>query len=213
MWELPQNSADSESKKAELEYRFFKLGGQIPICIRVKSNRNGRSGSFFLTLGVKAKIWPLQDDIFMSVLSKAHRTPSLTKENAVKGWFVVDAEGKTLGRLASGIAARLRGKHKATFTPNQDCGDNIIVINASKVKVTGNKEMQKIYYHHSRYPGGMTETVFKDLITKQPEKVIYEAVKGMLPKSKLGDKILTHCKIFSGAEHNLQAQKPVKLEI
>ncbi|AXX14791.1 50S ribosomal protein L13 [Leptospira borgpetersenii] len=150
----------------------------------------------------------------MSVVSKAHRTPSLTKENAaVKSWFVVDAEGKTLGRLASGIAARLRGKHKATFTPNQDCGDNIIVINASKVKVTGNKETQKMYYHHSRYPGGMTETVFKDLIAKQPEKVIYEAVKGMLPKSKLGDKMLTHCKIFSGAEHNLQAQKPVKLEI
>lgn len=175
--------------------------------------RNGRFGSFFLTLGVKAKFCPLQDRYFMSVLSKAHKTSSLTKENAVKGWFIVDAEGKTLGRLASGIAARLRGKHKPTFTPNQDCGDNIIVINASKVKVTGNKETQKMYYHHSRYPGGMTETVFKDLIAKQPEKIIYEAVKGMLPKSKLGDKMLTHCKIFSGAEHNLQAQKPVKLEI
>lgn len=149
----------------------------------------------------------------MTILSKIHKTPSLKKEEIKKNWYLVDAEGQTLGRLCSQIAHRLRGKHKPTYTPNQDCGDNIIVINAAKVKVTGKKYSQKIYYHHSLYPGGMTAIPFKDLIKKNPERVIREAVKGMLPKNKLGDKMLTHCKIFAGSEHNLQAQKPIKLNL
>jgi large subunit ribosomal protein L13 len=149
----------------------------------------------------------------MALISPIHRTPSLKKEEIKKNWYLIDAEGKTLGRLCSQIAIRLRGKHKPSYTPNQDCGDNIIVINAAKVKVTGRKNEQKIYYHHSLYPGGMSAIAFKDLIVKNPERVIREAVKGMLPKSKLGDKMLTHCRIFAGSEHNLQAQKPIKLEI
>jgi large subunit ribosomal protein L13 len=149
----------------------------------------------------------------MALVSPIHRTPSLKKEEVKKAWYLIDAEGKTLGRLCSQIASRLRGKHKPTFTPNQDCGDNIIVINAAKVKVTGRKNEQKIYYHHSLYPGGMSAIAFKDLVKENPERIIREAVKGMLPKSKLGDKMMTHCRIFSGGEHDLHAQKPVKLEI
>jgi large subunit ribosomal protein L13 len=149
----------------------------------------------------------------MALVSPIHRTPSLKKEEVKKAWYLIDAEGKTLGRLCTQIASKLRGKHKPTFTPNQDCGDNIIVINASKVKVTGRKNEQKIYYHHSLYPGGMSAIAFKDLIKSNPERIIREAVKGMLPKSKIGDKMLTHCRIFAGSEHDLQAQKPVKLEI
>lgn len=149
----------------------------------------------------------------MALLSKIHKTPSLKKEEIKKNWYLVDAEGQTLGRLCSQIAHRLRGKHKPTYTPNQDCGDNIIVINAAKVKVTGKKYLQKIYYHHSLYPGGMSAISFKDLIKKNPERIIREAVKGMLPKNKLGAKMLTHCKIFAGSEHNLQAQKPIKLNL
>jgi len=149
----------------------------------------------------------------MAIVSKEQRTPSLKKEEIQKKWFVVDASGKTLGRLSSQVAARLRGKHKPQFTPHVDCGDNIIVINASKIKTTGNKFQQKIYYHHSRYPGGLREMSFKEVSEKQPENIIISAVKGMLPKSRLGDKMLTNLRVYSGAEHNLLAQKPEKLEI
>ncbi|MCU0824512.1 MAG: 50S ribosomal protein L13 [Leptospira sp.] len=149
----------------------------------------------------------------MELLSKAHKTPSLKKEEIKKQWYIVDASGKTLGRLASQVATRLRGKHKANFTPNQDCGDNIIIINASKVEVTGRKREQKIYYHHSRYPGGMTAIAFHKLIQENPERILMEAVKGMLPKSKLGDQMLRNCRVFAGSEHDLVAQKPLKLEI
>jgi large subunit ribosomal protein L13 len=149
----------------------------------------------------------------MGILSQANKTPSLKKEEIRKEWFVVDASGKTLGRLASKVASRLRGKHKPTFTPNQDCGDNIIVLNASKVKVTGNKPKAKIYHHHSRYPGGLTSISFQDLIKKDPERIILEAVKCMLPKSKLGSRMLTNLRVFPGDTHNLPSQKPVKWEI
>jgi len=148
----------------------------------------------------------------MAVLSKAHKTPSLKKEEIQKAWFIIDASGKNLGRLCSEVARRLRGKHKPTFTPNQDCGDGIIVINACKVNVTGNKRKNKLYYHHSRYPGGMKVVSFEELIAKDPAKVILEGVKGMLPKSRLGAQMLTHCRVFADANHNLQAQKPVKIE-
>ncbi|GBF49532.1 50S ribosomal protein L13 [Leptospira ryugenii] len=149
----------------------------------------------------------------MELLSKPHKTPSLKKEEVQKQWYIVDASDKTLGRLASQVASRLRGKHKATFTANQDCGDNIIIINAAKVNVTGRKREQKIYYHHSRYPGGMTAVPFHKLVSENPERILLEAVKGMLPKSKLGAQMLSNCRVFAGAEHNLAAQKPLKLEL
>ncbi len=149
----------------------------------------------------------------MQLLNKEHKTPSLKTAEVQKQWLLVDAAGKTLGRLASEVASRLRGKHKATFTPNQDCGDNVIIINASKVQVTGRKSEQKIYYHHSRYPGGMKAIAFHKLIQENPERIVTEAVKGMLPKSKLGDVMLKNCRVFANDKHNLQAQKPVKWEI
>jgi large subunit ribosomal protein L13 len=147
-----------------------------------------------------------------TTISPIHKTPYLKKEQIEKSWFVIDAADKTLGRLSAFVVTRLRGKHKPQFTPNQDCGDNIIIINASKIKVTGNKAKQKMYYQHSRYPGGMTVTSYSEMMAKDPTKVLYKAIRGMLPKSKLADKILTNVRIFPGAEHTLQAQKPAILE-
>lgn len=149
----------------------------------------------------------------MAIISKEQRTPSLKKEEIVKKWYLVDASDKTLGRLTSQIASRLRGKHKPRFTPHVDCGDNIVVINAGKIKTTGNKFNQKVYYHHSRYPGGLREMKFKELIVDNPVHIITEAVKGMLPKSRLGDVMLTNLRVFAGGEHNLHAQKPEKIEL
>lgn len=149
----------------------------------------------------------------MPIISPIHRTPSLKKEEIKKSWYLVDATDKTLGRISTIIASRLRGKHKPTYTPNQDCGDNIIIINATKIRVTGKKREQKLYYKHSNYPGGLTATVFKDLMQKQPEKIILSSIKGMLPKSKLGSVMLKNVRVFPGNEHTLNAQKPIKLEI
>lgn len=129
------------------------------------------------------------------------------------GWYIVDAEGQTLGRLASRIAAVLRGKNKATFTPHMDMGDYVIVINASKIRVSGAKESQKQYYRHSGYPGGFRSTVFSDMLAKHPERIIEEAVRGMLPHTNLGRDQMKKLKVFAGAEHPHQAQKPVTLEI
>ena len=128
-------------------------------------------------------------------------------------WYVVDAEGKTLGRLASEVAKVLRGKNKAIFTPHIDTGDYVIVINAEKIAVTGKKLDQKIYYHHSDYVGGMKETTLKEKLAKKPEEVIELAVKGMLPKNALGREMIKKLKVYSGAEHEHAAQKPEKLEI
>ena len=123
-------------------------------------------------------------------------------------WYVVDAEGKTLGRLASEVAKVLRGKNKAIFTPHIDTGDYVIVINAEKIKVTGKKLDQKIYYHHSDYVGGMKETTLKEKLAKKPEEVIELAVKGMLPKGPLGRQMYTKLHVYAGAEHDHAAQKP-----
>ena len=123
-------------------------------------------------------------------------------------WYVVDATDMTLGRLASEVAKVLRGKNKAIFTPHIDTGDYVIVINAAKVKVTGKKLDQKIYYHHSDYVGGMKETTLKEMLAKKPEKVIELAVKGMLPKGPLGRQMFTKLHVYAGAEHNQAAQKP-----
>ena len=130
-----------------------------------------------------------------------------------KKWYVVDATGHTLGRLASEVANVLRGKNKPTFTPHIHTGDYVIVINAEKIKVTGKKLDQKIYYNHSDYVGGMRETTLKDMLAKKPEYVIEHAVKGMLPKGPLGREMFSKLHVYAGAEHAHEAQKPEVLEI
>jgi large subunit ribosomal protein L13 len=135
-------------------------------------------------------------------------SPSTIKRD----WYVVDAQGKTLGRLASEIAKVLRGKNKPTFTPHMDCGDYVIVVNAEKIKVTGKKMDQKIYYHHSEYIGGMKETTLKEKLAKKPEQVIELAVKGMLPKGPLGRQMYKKLFVYAGPEHKHAAQQPKPLE-
>ena len=133
----------------------------------------------------------------------------LEKPTEVKrNWYVVDAEGKTLGRLCSKIAPILMGKNKPTYTPNVDGGDFVIVINADKVQFTGKKLAQKIYYRHSQYPGGLKETTAAAMMEKHPERVIMLAVKGMLPKNRLAARMLTRLRVYAGPEHEHQAQKP-----
>ena len=128
-------------------------------------------------------------------------------------WYVVDAEGKTLGRLASEVANVLRGKNKPTYTPHIDTGDYVIVVNAEKIQVTGKKLDQKIYYHHSEYVGGMKEATLREMMQKKPEFVITHAVKGMLPKGPLGRGMITKLHVYAGPEHEQAAQKPEVLEI
>ena len=128
-------------------------------------------------------------------------------------WYVVDADGQVLGRMATQIATILRGKNKPEFTPNEDVGDYIIVVNAAKVKVTGRKLDQKIYYHHSDYVGGMKETTLKEMLAKKPEKVVELAVKGMLPKGPLGRQMLDKLFVYAGPEHKQAAQKPEELTL
>ena len=126
-------------------------------------------------------------------------------------WYVVDATGYTLGRLASEVAKELRGKNKPVFTPHVDTGDYVIVVNADKIKVTGKKLDQKIYYHHSDYVGGMKETTLREMLAKKPEKVVELAVKGMLPKGPLGREMFTKLHVYAGAEHPHAAQQPEAL--
>lgn len=128
-------------------------------------------------------------------------------------WYVIDAEGKTLGRLSAEIAKILRGKNKPIFTPNLDTGDNVVIVNAEKVKVTGKKMDQKIYFSHSDYPGGVRETSLREMLAKKPEDVITLAVKGMLPKGTLGREQLKKLHVYAGPEHEQQAQKPEVLVI
>ena len=126
-------------------------------------------------------------------------------------WYVVDADGCTLGRLASGVASVLRGKNKPQFTPHVDTGDYVIIVNADKIKVTGKKLLQKVYYNHSDYVGGMRETTLKEMLAKKPERVIELAVKGMLPKGPLGRTMYTKLFVYAGPEHKHEAQKPEAL--
>ncbi len=128
-------------------------------------------------------------------------------------WYVIDAQGQTLGRLSSEIAKILRGKNKPTYTPFIDTGDNVVVVNAEKIKVTGKKLDQKIYYKHSDYPGGMRETTLKEMLDKKPTDVITLAVKGMLPKGPLGRSMIEKLHVYAGAEHPHAAQKPEALEL
>lgn len=127
-------------------------------------------------------------------------------------WFVVDAAGQTLGRLATEIASRLRGKHKPEYTPFMDTGDYIIVINASKVKVTGNKTTDKMYYHHTGFPGGIKSESFEKLVARKPEQIIEIAVRGMLPKGPLGRAMFRKLKVYAGDTHNHAAQQPQELK-
>ncbi len=135
------------------------------------------------------------------------------KGEVERKWYVVDASGKVLGRMASQIATYLRGKHKPQFTPNVDTGDFIVVINAEKVRLTGKKLDQKVYYHHTGYPGGLKAETARIRLQRKPEQVIIDAVKGMLPKNRLGRKMLKKLKVYSGSEHPHQAQKPEILNI
>jgi large subunit ribosomal protein L13 len=130
-----------------------------------------------------------------------------------KKWYVVDAKGKTLGRLATVVADTLRGKRKTIYTPTIDTGDFVIVINAEQIVVTGNKPKQKIYYHHSGYPGGLTEESYEKLLARRPEEIVRRAVRGMLPHNKLGRAQIRKLKIYTGAEHPHEAQMPEALEI
>lgn len=141
------------------------------------------------------------------------KTYFATNENIEHKWYVVDASGKILGRLVSQIAKYLRGKHKPEFTPHVDAGDYIVVINAAKVRVTGNKKQEKVYYRHSGYPGGLKETTFEKQQAKDPRKIIEHAVKGMLPKNPLGRAMLRKLKVYAGSEHPHAAQLPEEINL
>ena len=135
------------------------------------------------------------------------------QEEIARNWYVVDAEGETLGRLASRIAPILKGKHKPVYTPHMDCGDYVIIVNAEKVRVTGRKMDQKLYYRHSGYPGGLRSISLKDQLAKHPERVLQAAIRGMLPKNKLGRRMLKKLKVYAGDSHPHQAQQPRPLEL
>ncbi len=140
-------------------------------------------------------------------------TFSAKAETVEREWFVIDAAGKPLGRLASHIASRLRGKHKVVFTPHVDTGDYIVVVNAAKVGITGNKRQDKAYHRHSGYPGGIKTITFEKLLSKAPERIIKTAVRGMLPKGPLGRAMLKKLRVYPGAEHKHSAQQPKTLTI
>ncbi len=141
------------------------------------------------------------------------KTRSIKQSEINKKWWLVDAQGQTLGRFSSKIAQILRGKHKVDFTPHMDMGDFVIVINAEKVKLTGTKENNKVYFRHTGYPGGVKETKYSEMIQKFPERIVENAVKGMLPHNRLGRKILLNLKVYKGQEHPHLAQQPKPLKI
>ncbi|CAH0993346.1 50S ribosomal protein L13 [Sinobacterium norvegicum] len=141
------------------------------------------------------------------------KTFSAKPADVKRDWYIVDAADKTLGRLATEIAHRLRGKHKAEYTPHVDTGDYIVVINAAQVRVTGKKATDKIYYSHTEYPGGLKDISFEKLIDKAPERVIQSAVKGMLPRNPLGRAMFRKMKVYAGSEHPHAAQQPLELDL
>jgi large subunit ribosomal protein L13 len=140
-------------------------------------------------------------------------SPKASEVQSSREWYIVDAEGQTLGRMASQIAAVLRGKHKPIFAPHMDTGDFVVVINADKVKVTGAKPQQKFYYHHSQYPGGLRSTPFADMIRKHPTRPVEHAIKKMLPKNALGEQMFRKLKVYAGPDHPHGAQQPKTLRI
>ena len=148
-----------------------------------------------------------------SVDTLSYKTVSANKNTVNKEWVVIDAEGQTLGRMSTIVAKFLRGKYKPNYTPHVDCGDNVIVINASKINLTGNKWDSKSYIRHTGYPGGQRSLTAKELYGKDPTRLVENAVKGMLPKNKLGSAIYRNLKVYSGAEHGQEAQKPKVINI
>ena len=140
------------------------------------------------------------------------QTTMIKPAEVKKDWYVVDASGKTLGRLATQCATILRGKHKPSFTPNVDCGDYVIIVNAAKIVYTGDQENKKFYYHHSMFPGGLKAKPIGELKRENPALLVEKAVKGMLPHTKLGDQMRTHLYVYAGAEHPHAAQKPIELK-
>ena len=163
-----------------------------------KVSRPGRKRSCRIQVGRK-------EEKMSSFIAKPHEVE--------RKWYVVDAEGKNLGRMASQIAAILRGKNKPTYTPHVDCGDYVIVINAEQVEVTGKKRKEKIYKRHTGYPGGLREVTFERMMEKHPTEVVRHAVKGMMPNGRLGRQMYKKLKVYAGPEHNHQAQKPEVLDI
>jgi large subunit ribosomal protein L13 len=143
----------------------------------------------------------------------SYKTVSANKANADKQWLMYDAEGQTLGRLASDIAMKLRGKHKTNFTPHADCGDYVIVINAEKVTLSGNKWDQKEYIHHTGYPGGQRSRIARDVMAKKPTEMVEKAVRGMLPKNTLGREIFRNLYVYAGNEHKHEAQQPKEVKL
>lgn len=138
----------------------------------------------------------------------SYKTISANRKTVDKQWLLVDAEGETLGRLASKVAKLLRGKHKPNFTPHVDCGDNVVVINAEKIHLTGNKWEAKTYSRYTGYPGGQRATTAKELLAKNPGRIVEKAIKGMLPKNRLGADLFRNLKVYVGSEHGQEAQKP-----
>jgi len=149
----------------------------------------------------------------MKAIGTKTYSANAAEAHATQRWYVIDAEGQVLGRVASTVAQLLRGKGKPTFTPHMDGGDYVVVVNAEKIVVTGKKETDKIYYRHSNYPGGLKSTRLKDVRAKHPARILEAAVKGMLPKGPLGAKIYLHMKVYAGPDHPHQAQKPTRLEL
>jgi len=143
----------------------------------------------------------------------SYKTVSANKDTVNKEWVVIDAEGQTLGRMSSIVAKFLRGKYKPSYTPHVDCGDNVIVINASKINLTGNKWDAKSYIRHTGYPGGQRSLTAKEMYSKDPARLVENAVKGMLPKNKLGAAIYRNLKVYAGADHGQEAQKPKVINI
>lgn len=143
----------------------------------------------------------------------SYKTVSANRETADKKWLLVDAEGQTLGRMASKIAVLIRGKHKTNYTPHADCGDYVIVVNAEKIVLTGNKMQDKTYIRHTGYPGGQKSLTAQELMDRRPIRLVEMAVKGMLPKNKLGSQLYTNLHVFEGPEHNHDAQKPEKIDL
>ncbi len=149
----------------------------------------------------------------MTQNAKNSKTVMLTKKDVKQNWYILDATGKTLGRFAAEIAKILRGKHKPSFTPNIDCGDGVIVVNAEKVVVTGNKEAEKLYRYYTGYMSGMREVPYRTMRARKPEYIIEHAVKGMMPGTRLGRQQTKKLRVFKGEEHQMEAQQPVKVNI
>ena len=143
----------------------------------------------------------------------SYKTVSANRKTVDKQWLLVDAEGQTLGRLSSKVAKLLRGKHKPNFTPHVDCGDNVVIINAEKIVLSGNKWDSKVYQRYTGYPGGQRETSVKELLAKNPARIVEKAVKGMLPKTRLGADLFRNLKVYVGTEHGQEAQKPTAINI